>query len=636
MDDHTIGVLGGGQLGRMFVDAANDLNVKVAILDADKAPAKQNNALAQDKHVTGSFSKAADVRQLAAQCDVLTYEIEHVDTKVLEELEEEQPTLPNSSWGRTQPSWRTVRIIQDKFAQKQHLEANDIPTAKSIALGTSHPQALKEIADQLGYPLMLKSRTEAYDGRGNYPVSSVSDIEPALDALAERPLYAEQWANFKMELAIMVVKTAQEPFHTNAWRTRNEQSEPIWYSCTHAYPVVETIHEDSICKLVYAPAREVSRSVKAAAQSLARAAVASFQGTGVFGVEMFLLWDDTLVINEIAPRPHNSGHYTIEACHMSQYEAHVRAILPELAVTITHGSTELVTHDTNATMLNILGGPHADSHFLVAKAALRIPGAKIHLYGKGAGRPGRKMGHITVVGSTMPQCERKIFPLVCWVDAIRKHRKDTHLSPSASAAAITLTAEQIMATNAPSGSEKPLIGVCMGSDTDLATLRPGLTVLEDLGIPYEVSITSAHRTPQFMLDYAKSAADRGLLVLIAAAGGAAHLPGMLASDTPLPVVGVPVKASSLDGLDSLCSIVQMPRGIPVGTVGIGNSVNGALLAARIVGSVHPWVRERVVQHMKAMEEENLAKNERLRKEGWQGYVKVDGLVERGAQKPLAK
>lgn len=636
MSDLVVGVLGGGQLGRMLVEAAHRLEVKVGVLDSENAPAKQTNSVATDFHVTGSFAKASDVRALASKCDILTFEIEHVDTKVLEELDEERPTLPNSPWSRIQPSWRTVRTIQDKYAQKQHLSRFGIPTAQSVAVGTSHPQGLKEIADKLGYPLMLKSRTEAYDGRGNYPVKSVSDIEPALQTLADRPLYAEKWAHFKMELAVMVVKTVQESYDTSKWNASaaSEQEEP-WAHAIFAYPAVETIHEDSICKLVYAPARGLTPVVLAAAKSLATAAVASFAGTGVFGVEMFLLEDDELIVNEIAPRPHNSGHYTIEACHMSQYEAHLRAILPELAVTITPGSTDLATSSTNAVMLNILGGPHPDSHKLVAQAAMKIPGAHVHLYGKGAGRPGRKMGHITILGSTPSECESKIHPLVCWVDAIRKHRSDTSMSPEASTAAIISTAEKLISTSsAPEPS--PLIAVCMGSDTDLATLKPGLIILERLkqeaGIPYEVRITSAHRTPQFMIDYGEAAAARGIKVIIAAAGGAAHLPGMMASSTSVPVVGVPVKASAFDGEDSLHSIVSMPRGIPVGTMGVGNSTNAALYAARIVGDFVPSARRWVEKHLKDMEVENMAKDSRLVKEGWQVYKKVDGLVERGSLK----
>ena len=606
MDGHIVGVLGGGQLGRMLVEAASRLNIKVAVLDSDNAPAKQINLVASDKHVTGSFAKASDVKALASKCDVLTYEIEHVDTKILEDLEEDKPFIQGTTWSRIQPSWKTVRTIQDKFLQKQHFAKFGIPTAKSIAVGTSEPQGLKEIADQLGYPLMLKSRTESYDGRGNYPVKSVSDIEPALKALEGRPLYAEKWAHFKMELAVMIVKTNREDSLDN------------WEPNTLSYPTVETIHEDSICKLVYVPPRNVSRKVALEAQELARRAVSTFPGTGVFGVELFLLRDDSLVVNEIAPRPHNSGHYTIEACHMSQYQAHIRAILPELASEIPPAATELKVDA--AMMLNILGGPQPDSHLLVAKAALKIPGAEVHLYGKGEGRPGRKMGHITICGKSISECEIKMHPLILLADAIRAYRND---KLPVSAATIMSTAKELEKSN-PVPTAKALIAVVMGSDTDLATLRPGLTILDTMNIPYEVNITSAHRTPQFMLDFGKTAAARGIKAIIAAAGGAAHLPGMMASETSVPVIGVPVKASSLDGLDSLLSIVQMPRGVPVATVGIGNSTNAAILAARIIGNSYPSARKWVEDHLEQMDDENMEKQHRLQREGWKIYKKLDG------------
>ena len=602
MDDLSIGLLGGGQLGRMMVEAASRLNITVGVLDAENAPAKQINQLGNDKHVTGSFAKAADVRALASKCEVLTYEIEHVDTKILEELEEQQPFIKGTKWNRIQPSWRTVRTIQDKFAQKQHYIKSGIPTPQSIGVGTSEPQGLKEIADQLGYPLMLKARTQAYDGRGNYPVKSVSDIEPALKALGDRPLYAEKWANFKMELAVMVVKIHPDVAGEAA--------------VTLAYPTVETIHEDSICKLVYAPARQVSKKILQAAQDLARKAVATFPGTGVFGVELFLLGDDSLVVNEIAPRPHNSGHYTIEACGMSQYEAQIRAVLPDLASTIASGATDLVV--PAAVMLNILGGPQPDSHLLVAKQALAIPGAKVHLYGKGDGRPGRKMGHITIVGSDMSECENKIHPLIQMVDAVRSQRTNS----SATSNTILATASDLIKSN-PAPKPSPIVAVVMGSDTDLATLKPGLQILDEMDIPYSVTITSAHRTPQFMLDFGKSAASRGIKAIIVAAGGAAHLPGMIASVTSVPVIGCPVKASSLDGLDSLLSIVQMPRGVPVATVSIGNSVNAALLAARIVGTSTPRIQEWVEKHLQRMDDENMAKSRTLEAQGWKEYQRVE-------------
>ena len=584
----------------MMVEAASRLDITVGVLDAENAPAKQINA--HPGHVIGSFAKAGDVRELASKCDVLTYEIEHVDTKVLEELEEEQPFVKGTKWNRIQPSWKTVKLIQDKFAQKKHYENVGIPTPQSIGVGTSHPQGLKEIADQLGYPLMLKARTQAYDGRGNYPVRSVSDIEPALNALGDRPLYAEKWAPFKMELAVMVVKT--DPA---------SQVDPN--SCL-AYPTVETVHEDSICKLVYAPARQVPKKTLQAAQDLARRAVSTLAGTGVFGVELFLLEDDSLLVNEIAPRPHNSGHYTIEACHMSQYQAHIRAILPNLARTIAPDATDLKV--PAAIMLNILGGPQPDSHLLVARQALTISGAEVHLYGKGDGRPGRKMGHITITGSSMSACEQKMHPLIQMVDAIRSQRSN----PSATSESILSSAADLIKSNPPPPLS-PVIAVVMGSDTDLATLKPGLQFLDEMEVPYSVTITSAHRTPQFMLDFGKAAASRGLKAIIAAAGGAAHLPGMMASVTSVPVIGCPVKASSLDGLDSLLSIVQMPRGIPVATVSIGNSTNAALLAARIVGTSEPRIRQWVENHLQRMDDENMAKSRNLEAQGWQGYQRVE-------------
>lgn len=252
----------------MLTEAANRLNVKLISLDADRAPAKQINAL-QD-HVNGSFRDPSAIRELARRCDVLTIEIEHVDTRVLEELANEGVEV--------QPSWHTIRLIQDKYVQKEHLNRHGIPTARSIPLTENTMSSLRECMLELGGPFMLKSRTEAYDGRGNFPVKQDSSFVAALDALKDRPLYAEKWADFSMELAVMVVKTSEEATED-------------WQESTMSFPVVETIHEDSICKLVFAPARAITSEVSARAQKLARQTVATFKGKGVFGVEMFLLKD---------------------------------------------------------------------------------------------------------------------------------------------------------------------------------------------------------------------------------------------------------------------------------------------------------------------------------------------------------
>jgi 5-(carboxyamino)imidazole ribonucleotide mutase len=157
----------------------------------------------------------------------------------------------------------------------------------------------------------------------------------------------------------------------------------------------------------------------------------------------------------------------------------------------------------------------------------------------------------------------------------------------------------------------PLVGVIMGSDSDAATMKAACAALEEFGVPFEARVVSAHRTPLDMVEYGSSAAARGLKVIIAGAGGAAHLPGMVASLTALPVIGVPVESHALRGVDSLHSIVQMPAGVPVATVGIGNARNAGLLAVRILAAHDAKLRERVEAWQRSMAEESRAKNATL-------------------------
>lgn len=418
---------------------------------------------------------------------------------------------------RVEPHPRTLQIIKDKYAQKEQLRLHGVPTAESLDAGTQDEAKIRTAGQRLGYPFMLKSKTEAYDGRGNFPLFGEQDIAAAMKALGDRPLYAERWADFEKELAVMVVKTK---------------------NAVLAYPTVETIHEDSICKLVFAPARVPSKT-REHAEKLARNAIAAFQGKGVFGVEMFLLKSGELLVNEIAPRPHNSGHYTIEACPLSQYDSHLRAILD---LPIPESSLQL---REPAIMLNILGGSAKHSHIQIAKLAMSNPRTSIHLYGKGEARPGRKMGHVVVTAATMDEAEKYMAPLI---DAVDEQKGKP---PS---------------SQAHKEGRKPIVAVIMGSDSDMPVLKAGFDILEKLEIPYQARVVSAHRTPKWMYQFATHAEENGFRVIIAAAGGAAHLPGMTASLTHLPVIGVPVKASSLDGWDSTVSMTQMPRGEPVATV----------------------------------------------------------------------
>lgn len=222
------------------------------------------------------------------------------------------------------------------------------------------------------------------------------------------------------------------------------------------------------------------------------------------------------------------------------------------------------------------------------------------------------MGHLTVCAPTMREAEQIIQPMIDLVDEGKP--KATQLSRAQS------SASGLGEESNGKPAEEPLIAIVMGSDSDLPVLQPGLAILTKFGIPYTVRITSAHRTPSWMAQFASQASSTSIKVIIAAAGGAAHLPGMTAAYTPLPVIGVPVKPTIGDGMDSLLSISNMPRGVPVATVGINNSVNAALLAARILGSADKGIQQVVEKYMQDSEKEVILKDERLNKYGAEAYA----------------
>ncbi|GJE83930.1 phosphoribosylaminoimidazole carboxylase [Phanerochaete sordida] len=550
------------------------LDIDLVFLDVgEHSPAKQvfQPKSADKAHINGAFSDPAKIRELAQKVDVLTIEIEHVNADILEKIE---PSLPLG----VHPSPSTIRIIQDKYVQKKHLRSHGLPVSTFLQV-ESTKEALEDAVQKLGLPLMVKSRTLAYDGRGNFVIRGQSQVAEALAALKNRPLYCEKWVPFEAEIAVMVVRS-----------TTGE---------VRSYPAVETVHKDNICHLVYAPLRHKDPAVADRARAVAENAVRSFEGAGIFGVEMFLLKDGGIYLNEIAPRPHNSGHLTIEACETSQFENHLRAIL-----SLPLGSTAMKV--PAAVMLNIIG---ASSDLEEVKSfatfALTVPGASVHLYGKGECRKGRKMGHVTVVADSDAELRARLRILL------------EHLPGTTDAHEIDRFAPPEPARG--HSHAHPLVGVIMGSDSDLPVMLPAAQMLDKFGVPYELSIVSAHRTPDRMVQYARSAASRGLKVIIAGAGGAAHLPGMVAAMTALPVIGVPVKGSSLDGVDSLHSIVQMPRGIPVATVAINNGTNAGLLAVRMLSVGQPNLIGAMERYLKSMETEVLGKVEKLAEVGWEEY-----------------
>lgn len=565
----VIGILGGGQLGKMLAQAGARMGLKIKVLD----PQDSCSAHVVAEHVLGDFREAEAVKKFAEGVDILTVEIEHIDTAGMQAVADSMPHVD------VQPQPATLRTIQDKYAQKVHFSQAAVPLSDFLDLPDQ--AALEGAAKEFGFPLMLKAKRNAYDGRGNAVAKTAEGLESAVASLGgfANGLYAEKWVPFECEVAVMVA------------RSRGGEIK--------SFPVVQTIHRDNICHTTEAPAR-VPASIQAEAQRIAEQAVAALEGAGVFGVEMFLLKDGTLLLNEVAPRPHNSGHFTIEACATSQYEQHLRAISG-----LPLGDTSLLCG--SSIMLNLLGEADGPEGRQIAEqqmqAAYRVPGAAVHWYGKEDVRKARKVGHVTICAATPDEARARLGAIN--PAALEAMKKEAYV-PAAEASKF--------------GTAK--VAIIMGSDSDLPTMAGAAQVLEEFGVECDVTVVSAHRTPEKMVEFARTAHKRGVKVIIAGAGGAAHLPGMVAAMTPLPVIGVPVKPAGayLDGMDALLSIVQMPKGVPVATVAIGNSANAGLLALRILATQDPATQEAMVKYQSDMREMVDGKAARLEAEGWKAYL----------------
>ena len=361
-DAITLGIVGGGQLAKMTACAAAQLGCKVVILE--RQPEFPAGSVAA-RTLIGDWNDPDSLLELAALADVVTLENEFVDAGALAVLEERGHIL----W----PSAATLGLIQDKLVQKRTLADAGLPVPRMRAV--ERVEEVAALAREWGWPLLLKARRNAYDGKGNATVRTLADLALAWNRLggeAGNPLFAEQFCPFTHELAVIV--------------TRARDGEAV------TYPVVETVQRNHICHVVRAPAPVAPKIAERAAE-LARRAVEAVGAVGSFGVEMFLMEDGQLLINELAPRVHNSGHYSIEACVCSQFENHVRAVLGWPL-----GSTAL--RSPAAAMVNLLAAAEVPGRPLGLEDALRVPGAHVHLYGKTRSAPGRKMGHVTALGAT--------------------------------------------------------------------------------------------------------------------------------------------------------------------------------------------------------------------------------------------
>jgi len=350
-----LGIIGGGQLGMMLTEAAKNMPLdisKVIVLDPTKnCPAAKVGA----EQIVADFKDESSIRELADRSDIITYEIESGDSIVLKKLE---------SKCQINPSPETLSIIQDKLSQKKFLKENNIPVGKfsEITLRSE----LEEKIEEFGLPILLKTRRDAYDGRGNFKITSVEQISDALNLFEGRSLMVEEFVDFKMEVSVIAVRNTVGEIKT--------------------YPVVENIHEDNILKMTIAPAR-INTEISKNAEEIAHKTMEVLHGAGVFGIEMFVTQDDQILINEIAPRVHNSGHHTLQSSKTSQFEQHLRAILG-----LNLGSTELL-HP--AIMYNILGPKNFKGVYKIP--TIDFDNAFLKMYGKLESKPKRKIGHVNLI-----------------------------------------------------------------------------------------------------------------------------------------------------------------------------------------------------------------------------------------------
>jgi 5-(carboxyamino)imidazole ribonucleotide synthase len=360
----TIGIVGGGQLAQMMTLAAKPLGFKVVVIDTSaNSPAAQAGA---EEIIAKDGKDQAALNQLVDQCDVITTEFEEMfDISMLEPIAEAGKAV--------HPSPSTIKLIKDKLQQKRFLRSHEIPVG-SFAEITSQQQA-ETLLQEFAGKIVIKTRRGGYDGNGNAVAETVQDIADAFKRFDGRPLYAEQFVPFTKELAVMVARSVSGE--------------------TAVYPVVETSHVRNICSEVIAPA-VISEAEQNKALAVAKSVAQRLKGAGVFGIEMFLTRDGEVLVNEISPRVHNSGHYTIEACVTSQFEQHIRAITG-----MSLGKTDLKV--PAAVMINILGERDGPVELKGLEEVEATPDTYIHIYGKSPTRIDRKMGHITSTSKDVEQ-----------------------------------------------------------------------------------------------------------------------------------------------------------------------------------------------------------------------------------------
>ncbi len=351
--DLKLGILGGGQLGRMLIQESINFNITTHVLDPDAdAPCKD----LCNKFVKGSLTDYQTVYEFGKGVDLITIEIEKVNVDALEQLENEGILV--------YPQSRVIRLIQDKGVQKQFFKENDIPSSAFQLI--QNRDELKR--GNFPLPFIQKLRKDGYDGRGVHSVRESADLDNAFDA----PSLIEDWIDFEKELAVIV--------------SRNESGEVKTFPCVE----MEFNPEANLVEFLISPST-LPAGILQKADELAVKIAEDLKIVGVLAVELFLTKDGQILVNELAPRPHNSGHQTIEGNYTSQYEQHLRAIF-----NLPLGNTRSIS---NAVMINLLGekGFEGLAEYEGLREILEIDGVYVHLYGKKLTKPFRKMGHVTIL-----------------------------------------------------------------------------------------------------------------------------------------------------------------------------------------------------------------------------------------------
>lgn len=351
-----IGILGGGQLARMMIEAGSRFGYDFIIYSTEKnSPAGRMCS----REYFGNWDNLDAIDEFTRSADVITLENEFIDYKIIEHIE--------NNGGVVKPDSSVVKMVQDKLLQKNFLKEISVPVADFTEIN-SH-EDISRFCGKVGFPVVLKSRTMGYDGKGNYMIKSESDIDVAYSQLSERgKLMCEEFINFNFEAAIQAV--------------RNEKGEIKFY------PIVETLQEDHICHLVKAPL-QLPADMSDYLLGITEKVLNKLNYIGVMGIEFFVT-KSKILINELAPRVHNTGHYTIEACDVSQFENHIRAVTG-----LPLGNTEMKCK--SAVMINILGTRDGDCTNPELNSVMKMRNIYLHLYGKEKISKGRKMGHITAI-----------------------------------------------------------------------------------------------------------------------------------------------------------------------------------------------------------------------------------------------